>query len=171
MAITIPAGTRLLESVLKLIVDAVNRLNNPPRARLRQTSAQSIANNTYTSLLFNVEDYDSAAGHSTSSNTSRYTCQVAGLYRLSGKVGWAGNATGRRASAWAVNGTQVDGTEIAIIATSGAGVEHPAATIDVQLAVSDYVELQGFQESGGSLNTNVSSGPADSYATIRWVCE
>lgn len=168
MAITIPAGSRFLAEVIKLVTDATNLLTAPPRARLRQTSAQSIPNNTYTSLTFNAEDYDSHNAHSTSSNTSRYVAQVAGYYQVSGKVAWAGNTTGRRASAWAVNGTQINGTEVAIAATSAAAIEHPAVTVDVLLAVNDFVELQAFQESGGALNTGVGSGAAQSVMTVRW---
>jgi hypothetical protein len=39
----------------------------------------------------------------------------------------------------------------------------------VQLNVGDYLEVQGFQSSGGSLSTNVAASDVRSSMNVRWV--
>lgn len=41
---------------------------------------------TYTALTFPKEDFDVAGGHSTTSNTSRYTAVASGKYRVTGSI-------------------------------------------------------------------------------------
>lgn len=143
----------------------INLLAAPPIAILRQTSVQSLASGTGTAITFTTEDLDSVNGHSTSSNTSRYTCMAAGVYEFSGGVSITGSATGRRACWWVKNGVDVVGSEATLSAGDDAGnLVVPARTIQVSLAVNDYVELYGYQDSGGSLNTVVvGSGQSSMY--------
>lgn len=129
---------------------------NGPLASLRQTAAQSIAHNTFTTLTFNVEDLDTAGGHSTSVNTSRYTAQRAGRYLLLGGVSFVGNSTGARGGNWLKNGSNIPrgqfiyGAAPAPIATQVSG-----RPVIVTLSVGDYIELQAFQSSTTGLNTSV----------------
>jgi hypothetical protein len=167
----LPAGHIPTAAELEQITDQVDLLSDPPRAQLRQTVAQAIGSGAFTALTFDSEDYDNRNGHSTSSNTSRYTCQVAGWYRLTGKIAFAGNTTGRRASKWQKNGSDISASQVAAIATSASDVEHPAATIEVLLAVNDYVELLAFQESGGSLNTFVGAAAQQPFMSVRRIGE
>ena len=162
-----PRGEQLEE-----MLDRIQFLSDPPRAQLRQTAAQTFGTSgLFAALLFDAEDWDTYGGHSTTTNTSRYTCQVAGIYQFSGKVSWNGSATGRRASKWMKNGSDVAGNQMAIIATSASDVQHPAVTMQISLVVGDYVELYGFQESGGSLATNVASSAQHPLMTVRWIGE
>lgn len=154
---------------LEQIIDQISLLSSPPRARLRQTTLQTIGNGTFTPITFDTEDEDNYDGHSTATNTSRYTCRYAGWYAVTGKVAWSGNATGRRASAWHVNGTVVPGTQIAVAATTASDVEIAAASLDVLLAVDDYIELLGWQDRGGNLDTIVTTSGLHSYMNIRLV--
>lgn len=64
------------------LVDSINFHSNPPACRVYHTAAQSVPNNTDTVAAFNSERYDTAGLHSTSTNTSRITFPVAGLYLL-----------------------------------------------------------------------------------------
>ncbi len=147
--------------------DLGNFVLAPPLAILRQTVAQSIPNNTYTSLTFDTEDIDRDNAHSTSSNTSRYTSQTQGYYDHDGNFPLNSNATGQRALRWAVNATAVNASE-AIIAASGAGgVSLTAVGRLIFLNVGDFSELQGFQNSGVAINTLVSGSQA-AGASIRW---
>lgn len=127
-----------------------------PYARLRQTSVQSISNATYTGLTFTTEDYDSVGGHSTVTNTSRYTAQVAGAYVFGGGAAFAVNAAGTRSTRWALNGTAIAGTTSPGFDPSVTSVV-VARPMLVVLAISDYIELQARQSSGGALNTSVTS--------------
>lgn len=149
--------------------DVVNFFLTPtPYAILRQTSAQSVTDATFTSITFGVEDIDRDGGHSTSSNTSRYTAQTSGWFHASGKVGWASNSAGRRLSQWAVNGNAVNGSRVDLPPTPGAAGGIPAAARPIYLNAGDYLELQGYQDSGGSLNTS-NATDIGSYMSVLWV--
>lgn len=160
--------TPLTLAELNAMVDAINFSLNPPIARLRQTAGQAIANGTPTAITFDTEDEDSANGHSTSSNTSRYTAVYAGWYRVSGGASWAVNSTGNRAAYWYTNGTVVPGSET--MGPSSASVFHSttARSILVFLNVGNYVELYGYQTSTASLNT-AASGQSESTMIVEFV--
>ncbi len=163
---TFEAGTRALAEDF---VATLARLMDPPGAQLRQTVAQSCTNNSFTAITFTTEDYDNQNGHSTSSNTSRYVCQVAGRYQLSGKVAFVASNTGRRGTQWRVNGSVVPGSQVLISSGDDADeTQYQAMTMTVLLAVNDYVELFGFQHSGGSLNTSVGDTQTQSVMQILW---
>lgn len=51
---------------------------------MRRTTNQTLTTSTWTAISFDAEDFDAANGHSTSSNTSRYTATASGKYRLGG---------------------------------------------------------------------------------------
>lgn len=167
---TLEAGGYPRADELEAMLDRIEFLSDPPRAQLRQTSAQTFGTGAFVALTFDAEDWDNYGGHSTATNTSRYTCQVAGIYVFSGKISFAANTTGRRATRWSKNGSDVTGGQTAIIATSTSDIEHPATTIQISLAVGDYVELLGYQESGGNLATVVSGGQQP-LMTVRWIGE
>ncbi len=139
------------------VVDPLLFLFGKPIAVLRQTVAQSIPNGAATAITMDVEDVDSANGHDTSSNTSRYTAVYPGWYRLSGGASFAVNATGVRAAYWYKNGSVINGSEA--IGPAATAVFHAtsARSILVYLSVGDYVELYGYQTSGAGLNTAVSA--------------
>lgn len=129
---------------------------NPPRALLRQTVASSLANNAFTSVTFDTEDRDTAAGHSTISNTSRYVFPVTGDYWVSGAVCFSSSA-GFKAVRFALNGSAIAGSQVD--ATSVAGAQWPVEGRSriVAVTANDYFEVQGFQDTGGALNTGVSA--------------
>lgn len=147
----------------------VAALAAPPIAVLRQTVAQTLTNGTFTALTFTTEDIDTANGHSTSTNTSRYTCQVAGKYMLTGGVTFASNGTGARYARWRVNGADVSGGGTSMPGISGDQALLPARTVIVALNVGDYVELWAYQGSGGNLDTYVGVTYAQSTVTVMRV--
>lgn len=154
----------------KILADHVAALQAPPIAELRQTGAQTLTTGVWTSLTFDAEVVDSAGGHSTSSNTSRYTAVIAGYYLLSGGAGFASNATGLRGVRWAKNGSSIDSSGTTEPTGSGNNMAYPARGILVQLSVGDYVELQAVQTTGGNLGTSV-AGYEQSGATITYRSE
>ena len=112
----------------------------------------SIANNTETVLTFDSELFDTNGIHSTSSNTSRLTCQTAGTYLIFGMMRFPANATGLRQAVIRLNGgTPAIGETTLPTAGAGAQTSVPIITIKA-LTVGDYVTLSVYQNSGGALN-------------------
>lgn len=144
---------------------------NPVVLVARQTSAQTVSNNTWTVITLDVEDIDTNGAHSTVSNTSRFTCPTGydGYYEVSGGVSWASNSTGQRWSRLLKNGTEIDGSGNNIDGNSSNQTLTDARTVIVSLAAGDYVELAGFQSSGGNLATYVAFGYVQSYMTVKRV--
>jgi hypothetical protein len=140
-----------------------------PFAMMRQTSAQSLTNGAGTNITFDTADFDNYDGHSTSLNTSRYTAQVAGIYQLGGGVCFAANTAGRRGGWFLKNGSIIAGSEAITTTTASATCDVPMRVTFVSLAVTDFVELAAFQDSGGALNTSVASAQQHPTMTIRWI--
>src|SRR5919197_2582011 len=130
--------------------DLASFLLSRPYASLTHNTTQSITNVTDTPVNFNTELADTDGGHSTSTNTSRYTAQTAGLWDVSACVPWEINGTGKREAYLKVNNTTYYGSDTATAAASSRVSAAPAALIPV--SVGDYIEVQVYQNSGGALN-------------------
>lgn len=168
----IVAGGPYPTSSLSALIAAVDFLQRRPAAELRQTIVQSIPASTFTAILFDVEDLDKnpdgSENHSTSVNTSRFTAVYAGWLHISGAIGYAASAAGAaRMSAIFVNGTALNGCRI----TNAPHATHAACVVvrtkSVFLNVGDYVEIAGFQDTGGALNTSVTADTQSSM-TAKW---
>lgn len=124
--------------------------------------AQTIPNNTATTLLWNSEEYDTDGFHSTTTNTSRLTVPSGkgGYYLVTFAQSWAPNATGLRAYRILKNGSIYRlGTDY--IGNSTVYVGNRITCI-VPLSAGDYVEAVVRQTSGGDLdcfNDGVGSNP------------
>ncbi|GAP11739.1 hypothetical protein BECAL_02932 [Bellilinea caldifistulae] len=122
--------------------------------RAYRSTDQPISSGAWTTISFSGVGWDShPSGISdqwSSGTPTRLTCQVSGLYLITGQLSFAGNATGRRIGRIYLNGS----TEIAL-------QSHPATStnpIHITLSVlrilnsGDYIELGAYQDSGSSLN-------------------
>jgi hypothetical protein len=134
------------------------------------TVSQSIPNNAFTALSLDTEVFDSDAGHSTVTNTSRYTCQVAGIYLMTGAVIYPITGTGTRGAAVGLNGstTGIIGSEQLIAPAPGFATTVAPTPTYARLVVGDFVSLLGFQNSGGPLSTS-SVGAAMTSFSVEWV--
>lgn len=149
--------------------DAGNFFLSWPVFEGRQTVAQSIGNGTPTALSLDTEDIDTDNGHSTVTNTSRYTPATAGRFQLSGGVGWASNATGYRTGELWKNGSVLNGGGTVLPAVNGAQSRFPTRTLTTTANGStDYFELWVNQNSGGALLTAV-GGIDQSTLSVRMV--
>lgn len=147
------------------IRDAGNFFLSWPVCEARQTVVQSIPTGVLTGLLFNVNDIDTDGGHSTVTNTSRYTGKTAGRYQLAGATSWVSSTPGTRAALWAANGAG------AMAASQLAGTGQVAARTRTFFlnGTSDYVELFVFQDSGGAVNTDLGVVHVQPNMSIRMV--
>lgn len=132
-------------------------------------TAQSIPNNVFTAMTIDTEVFDSDGGHSTTTNTSRYTCQVAGIYLLTGNVVLPASGTGTRGAEFNLNGTTaINGSEQLIAPSPGFATTIAPTPTYVRLAVGDYVQLMGFQNSGSPIVTTT-VGAAMTYFSVEWI--
>jgi len=151
------------------IRDAGNFFTADPCAEMRQAVAQSIPNSANTAILLDTEDLDSDNGHSTVTNTSRYTAQTAGWWRVMGGVSLTGNATGTRNLFIAKNSGAVAGTGTNNGVPGAASWAGATKSKLVSLIVGDFVEVFFFQNSGGALNTLVSGVEIQAAMSVQWV--
>lgn len=151
--------------------DPIAFLMNKPIAELRASTGQAIPSGAFTPVLFNIElvdtDPDGIGGHSTATNTSRYTARYPGWYRVGGSVTWPTNATGRRATQWTVNGATVDGSQQIQPGSSAGAIASLAYDPLVFLNEGDYLELRVWQDSGVSL-TLLSTSADRPRMTVEW---
>ena len=129
--------------------------------RAYSSAAQSLAPGVDTALTLDSERFDTDGYHDTVTNTSRLTVPtgLGGYYWIGGTVAFAANATGQRSAQIRLNGA----TAIVYADGNAAGGSLPHAIIVstlFHLADADYVELIGWQSSGGALST----APAGDYA-------
>jgi hypothetical protein len=133
-----------------------------PVCRLVQTVSSNFTTGTWTAVPMDTEIIDTDSQHSTVSNTSRVIIgNTLGWYRVSGVVYMNVTVAGKRtASGVAFNGAglPLDGTPC-IVYSDGVSLQGPASAVGyVQATLStDYVELYGWQESGGTVASTVVS--------------
>lgn len=120
-------------------------------ARAYDTGATSIANNTWTAILFAGENFDTDGFHSTSTNTSRMTIPSGkdGKYLVTGNASLGTNSTtGSRHIAFYKNGSRLNPT----ISAVGPYASLQITTI-LDLVATDYIEIYFFQSTGNTHNT------------------
>ncbi len=125
--------------------------------RARRTTAQAIATNTWTVIVFADEDYDYGSAYSTA--TGKFTAPSSGVYHfdagiLSANVNW--NDDEIMEICLYKNGSQYvwgdrwtsdyDNTRYVSVHVSG----------DIYLTATDYVEVRVYHNQGGNINTHTS---------------
>jgi hypothetical protein len=139
-------------------------MNPPvPQARVYNSAALTITNNTATVVTFDSERFDSGGLHSTTANTGRLTAPISGLYHFGVSIEWPANVAGIRQILLRLNGATFVAADIRSAAAAG-GIEHTVSTV-YQLAATDYIETVVVQTSGGNLNVNA----AANYSPEFWM--
>jgi hypothetical protein len=126
---------------------------------VRQSAATtSISNNTNTTVLFDTEEFDTDAYHSTSTNTGRITIPAgkAGKYAINSAFFFQEAANGARLLNIYKNGSNYARSQMPPNSVSQIAV---TLNLVMDLAVGDYIEVVVFQNSGGALNIYGGSAP------------
>lgn len=174
MAISTPKtfvnGDPLPASDLNTYVsDNLTALLNPPSAKVYRTADQSIAASTVTAVLFTAEYWDTASLHSTSSNTSRLTAPIAGLYVVTWFVRMGPfTLTSNHYSAVQVrvNGAVVDESLYVLYSSMSTNYSEGSGATTLKLSASDYVELHVYQNTGSAADVDVAIPPT---LAMTWV--
>ncbi len=172
---TITAGTSPTAAALNTFRDGITQQQggSPSAGALDYAVLYQIVANaawttaTWATITFTSEGIDSASGHSTSTNTSRYTCVHTGWYHVIGGIAFAANGTGARGARLAVNGTALD-RRVMVQAVTPTYTTEIEINRRISLTAGDYVELQGFQASGGNLATSYTAGAEGSFLAVRY---
>jgi hypothetical protein len=130
---------------------------NPPLFVGYQASSQSLGNTQWVALAMDATAVDTYGGHSNVTNNTRYTAQVAGWYTVCGcyAISAGNSGAGFRAVRILVNGAAVLGHASYLPPNGGSETGVVTPTRDVYLNVGDYVEVCGWQSTGGSWGTSV----------------
>jgi len=124
-----------------------------------QSGGATIGSGNWTGVALAIERKDTANGHSTVSNTSRYVLPRTGSYRAYGGARWSASSTGSRGAAIRKNGVAdfVTGSDTVIPATPGGQTAICTRTIQIDGVAGDYLELVAWQNTGGNLTLDVST--------------
>lgn len=151
------------------VLGGLNYLLSPVRFKGYSSAAQAIASATSPSTLLTLdtEIVDTDGGHSTVTNTSRYTAQTAGFYYVSGSVCFnATSSSGSRTLNIFLNGAGITGAGIQAAPSPANGASVFTSTL-VQMNVGDYVELACWQNSGSSIGTATTNSLATTMNLFR----
>ena len=135
--------------------------------RLTKSANQSIANSTTTATTFDTEDYDTNTFHDNVTNNTRITIPSGqgGYYLVYGQIGWLSlNGTGRREYKLLKNGSLF--TEGGTGPTSGAYVGNNF-TLVMSLVATDYIELGGFQTTGGNFDIASTGNNGTNFGVVK----
>lgn len=133
----------------------ISALQAPPYARLTRSTTQAFTNNTNTAVIWTVDTADSVDGHSTVTNPSRYTCQLAGVYHCIATINIpALNSNAKKAEiVFKVNGATLYSGLSEDCAQNNRYIL--TATRFIPLALNDYLEVIFFHNFGSSISLTV----------------
>lgn len=136
-----------------------------PCCRANRTATQSLTDSTLTPIQLSATDsYDTDSMHDPASNNTKITFNTAGVYVLTGLIQYDVSATGVRFIFFRINDT----TNIGLVQVNaaGGGQNTSMTTCDAyKFAVTDFVELYGYQTSTGALNVTLAAMAAARVAT------
>jgi hypothetical protein len=146
--------------------DGINYIITPPLVIVRQNSAQTIANITWTAITWNTEIVNRDGMHSTSVNPTRFTINTPGFYHCKSILAWTQSSSNVRASKYATNGS----TESRGASSQAAGNLTVGQMLDATIYYNtgDYAEVYGYHSSGGSTTTATLSD-FDSMMSLQWI--
>lgn len=124
---------------------------NTTGVRVYNGSAQSVSASTFTKIQLDTADFDADTNFDTTTNY-RWTPDRAGKYLVSGMVRFDGAGSGTDIiTAIYKNGSAL---VYSIAGSSASGSASPLVSTIVSMnGTTDYLELYGYQASGGPLNT------------------
>ena len=111
-----------------------------------QSSAQSISNTTPTKVLFQTKEFDTTSTFDNAVN-SRFQPIVAGYYQINASVRFSANTSTPAAVVYKNGSAYKDGV------LQGSGPTSTVSSIVYLNGTTDYVEIWGYQASGGALST------------------
>jgi hypothetical protein len=129
------------------------------------TAFQSAANNTYTKIQYNTEEFDTNSNYDNATNY-RFTPTIAGYYQINSTISFAGGGGSTFAGIYK-NGSLFKWGDVIPNNVSTGAVCQVNALVYFN-GSTDYVEIFGYQSSGGALNIGSNANTqAFSAAMVR----
>lgn len=140
-----------------------NETGRVPRCVVYRGSNQTLTTATLTAIQFSTASVDTSPGAQMWASTAntRLTIREPGSYLLLGSLQFAANVTGVRAIYIRYNGSTILGTATQDATSGGASTDMLCHVPTLSnFGAGDYLELVGFQSSGGDLAVvSASSAP------------
>ncbi len=121
-----------------------------PAARVESTAAVTTQSGVEAVLSFDSESFDTANLHAPSSDPTRLTAPVAGVYEITGQVEWDTAAGGSRLLVIRRNDGRRVGVSL-IPVPAAANFVYQQVTTQTKLNAGEYVELRATQTSGAPI--------------------
>jgi len=144
-------------TTLTLPVQTGTVMVNGPAFSVSSTALVSAANTTFTKVTYDTEDYDTNSNFA----SSRFTPTVAGYYQINATIVFSGIVAAGTISLVTIykNGSRfLDGNLAAQV--SGVTTYNSVSGIVYLNGSTDYVEIYGYQTTGGAQNIGSSSSTA-----------
>lgn len=134
--------------------------------RFQRATNQSLTDGAAATITFPVASTGTAQGNDWLTESSGVvTIKRAGVYRITGVVEFAANATGYRQAGILVNGSTY-GVPTTLLAAPATRATRVPTTADISLAVGDTVGLTATQNSGGALNVTAADFSVTRVGTL-----
>ena len=148
-------GNTLLSSDGAGTISSGGAITNTPSFKAYRTANQSLANNTWTKIEFNVEDYDTDSAYDSSTNY-RFTVPTGkgGKYLFCYALNVDDMGDNQRVGIKLyVNGSNNEYTWVQQFSTGGGNlIGRVGGSSILDLSAGDYVEVYGRQNGGASKN-------------------
>jgi hypothetical protein len=126
---------------------------NDISVQVGKAANQSINNTTDTAIIFDTEAFDTNTFHDNVTQNTRITFLKAGKYSGVCRATWSGtSSSGVREFYIKKNGTTRIADQIHAATPSNYDTTYALPLSNTQFAANDYIELYGWQDSGGALN-------------------
>lgn len=162
------AGQKVTAAQLNSMNDFSSFLLTPPQCSAYQGVAQNLTTGTWGAITLDAEVFDivqsgDTASHDNATNNSRIYIRTTGKYEVSGQVQIATSATGLRAAQVRLNAAGAVGSGSMVTQNQQSPVSGGSTSVAVgpyvqPFTAGDYIELFGFQSSGGTVATVIGQG-------------
>jgi hypothetical protein len=145
-----------------------------PAAVVSNTGSTSVASDTQTLLTFDTDLVNVDGVHSTTTNASRLTAPIDGLYEVHGEVNWFPPCANFGFQEVEIFQSGVGRVGVTSIPVSGSSCVAEGVTALVHLHAGGYVQLYARQDSGSSTPDTVGGStiegvPDTPEFDMRWV--
>jgi hypothetical protein len=129
----------------------------------RTGTPQALGGGVQTTLAFNSERYDTAGMHENTTDNSRLTAPIDGIYSVTAQIVWEPGTEAEHELFVRKNGSPT----IAETNDVTTGNAQSVAT-QVRLQAGDYVEAEAYQESGDGIDVQLNSEVSPEFA-MTWL--